>query len=87
MPVRIAHALRPPAMAVGTGFVAGDPLAGAVFQRGAAVEAGRDLDAHPRAPVLDPHQPAEVELARIVLEHTDVDLDPGGAQTLGTVCR
>ena len=38
--------------------------------------------------MLEPHQPAGIELARIVFEQTDVDFDAGCAQALGAVrCR
>ncbi len=79
---------RPPAMAVGARFLAGDPLAGAVLQRRAAVEAGRDLHPHPRTSVLDVHQPAEIELACLILEQADVDVDACRPQALSPVrCR
>ena len=53
-----------PGVAVGARVGAGDPLAGAVGQRGAAVQRRGDLHAHPRAPAFHAREEPDVELAR-----------------------
>ena len=55
---------RAPRVAVGARLGAGDPLALAVDQRGAAVEAGGELDAHPRTAAASRDDEPDVELAR-----------------------
>lgn len=73
-------ALGPQSVGVGPGRAAGDPLAGAVGRRRAAVEGGGQLQHHVRpagAPVLQ----VRGELGPDgVGPDADVDLDPGGAQ-------
>ena len=65
------------------GFAA-DPFRIAGGQRAAAVEARRELHAHPRTPAFDARQESLVELARLRFHQADVDLDAGGAQLLET---
>ncbi len=51
-------------MAIGACRLAGDPLAGAVVQRGATIERGRDLQAQPGPPALHARQEADVDVTR-----------------------
>jgi hypothetical protein len=54
----------PPGMAVAPGVRAGDPLAHAVVQRGAAVQGRRDLQPHPGPPGAHAVEEAHIELFR-----------------------
>ena len=60
--------------------LAGDPPARAVDERGAAVEARRDLEPHPRQAARHARDEADVELARLALQQPDATVDAGGAQ-------
>jgi hypothetical protein len=57
--------------------LAGDPLAAAVVQRGLAVQAGRDLHAHPRPAALHAREKAEIHFARLVFQHAHGAGDAG----------
>ena len=74
------RAARAPALHVGTRRLAGDPLRLAAGQRGAAVQAHRQLHPHPRAAALDPAEEADVEFARRLAHQAGVDGDAGSAQ-------
>ncbi len=71
---------RAKAVPVGARRLAGDPLALAAGERGAAVEARRHLHPHPRAAARHPRNEAGVELARLALHEPDLDRDAGLAQ-------
>ena len=77
---------RAPAMAVGARGLAGDPLALAVRERRAAVEARRDLHAHPRPAARHARDEADVQLARFVGQQPDVDGDPGARAAARAPC-
>ena len=76
-----------PRMAVDACGLAGDPLACAVVQRGAPVERSRDLHAHPGPCAQHAREESDVQLARLVGEHTDVDRDAGGTQARDALPR
>ena len=67
----------PPGVAVGARRLAGDPLAGAVVERGAAVERDRRLQAQPRPAALHARDEADVELARFRAARARLDGDAG----------
>ena len=67
-------------MAVGARRLAGDPLADAVVERGAAVERDRGLEAQPRPAALHARDEADVELARFAFAGPEDDLDAGGGE-------
>jgi hypothetical protein len=70
-------------MAVGAGRLRGDPLAGAVIQRGLAVEGGGDLHPHPRGLADHAAEKPEIEFARLRGPRGRVSTStPGGAQAL-----
>ena len=69
-----------PGVAVDARGLAGDPLAGAVGQRGAAVERDRGLQAQPRQAALHARDEADVERARLVGTGTVDDVDAGGGE-------
>ena len=71
---------RPPAMPVLPRCFSGDPLALAVGERGAPVEAHRDFHAHPRPAARHAGDEANVELARLVLHRPALDRNPCCAQ-------
>ena len=69
-----------PGVAVGARRLAGDPLAGAVGERRAAVERDRRLQAQPRAAALHARDEADVELARLLAAAAPFDGDAGGLE-------
>ena len=71
---------RAPALHIGACVRAGDPLRGTIGQRGAPVQAGRQLDPHERPALLDPGEKPDVQLTRGRRHQADIDHDPGLAQ-------
>jgi len=71
------HRARPlaPDVAVSARSLAGDPLAHAVVERGAAVERDRRLHAQPRPAALHAREEADIDLARLVGEQADLNGD------------
>src|SRR5882762_6334335 len=71
---------RAPAMAVLARGLPGDPLALAVGERSAPVEARRDLHAHPEPPARHTGEKPDVELARLLLHQPLFDRNTRRAQ-------
>ncbi len=69
-------------MAVVARRLAGNPLAAAVVQRGAAVERGGHLDTHPGQAARHPIDKADVELACFFFEQAATHVHAGFAQPL-----
>src|SRR3546814_16752987 len=66
--------------------LAADPLGFAVGQRAAAVQAGRQLDPHPRPATHDPRKEAAVELAPLRFHQAADDLDRSEERRVGNEC-
>jgi len=75
---------RAPALHVEPRGRAADPFAVAAGERGAAVQAHRELHAQPRPAALHARQEAAVDLARLRFHQADRHLDPRRAQALVT---
>ena len=69
-------------MAVGACRFASDPLACAARQGGDAVQRGRHLQAHPGRAAHHAGDKAQVDLACLIGEQSDIDRDAGFAQAL-----
>ena len=75
---------RAPAHHVATRGFAADPFRIAIGQRGAAVQAGRQLDPHPRPLSLDPRQEALIQAPRRIGHQPVLHRDAGRFQRIET---
>jgi hypothetical protein len=76
---------RPPALDIGAGGFAGDPLARAVGEGRAAVEAHGEFDAHPGEALFHALHEANIELSGFVLHEPRFNGDTGAQKRIGAL--